>query len=112
MLLAALEAGAAAAGDWSECHATPVDADCPEFGDLDLGAATNRLSYPYGVMVNLRGERFADEGEDFKLYTYAKMGTAIMHQPHALAIQIYRRAGGAAPRGALRAHGASRSRTR
>ena len=89
MLVAALEAGAAAAGDWSECHATPVDADCPEFGDLDLGAATNRLSYPYGVMVNLRGERFADEGEDFKLYTYAKMGTAIMHQPHALAIQIF-----------------------
>jgi tricarballylate dehydrogenase len=89
MLLAALEAGAASAGDWSECHATPVDADAPEYGDLDLGAATNRLSYPYGVMVNLRGERFADEGEDFKLYTYARMGTAIMHQPHALAIQIF-----------------------
>jgi tricarballylate dehydrogenase len=89
MLLAALRAGAAPAGDWSECHATPIGADSPDFGDLDLGAATNRLSYPYGVMVNLRGERFADEGEDFKLYTYAKMGTEIMRQPHGLAFQLF-----------------------
>jgi tricarballylate dehydrogenase len=89
MLYAALAAGAASAGDWSECHATPVQADAPAYGDLELGAATNRLSYPYGIMVNVRGERFADEGEDFKLYTYAKMGTLIMQQPHALAIQIF-----------------------
>ena len=53
LLLAALEAGAGQAGDWSECHATPIGADSADFGDLDLGAATNRLSYPYGVMVNL-----------------------------------------------------------
>ena len=94
MLLAAVEAGADRAGDWSECHATPIGADSPEFGDLDLGAATNRLSYPYGVMVNLRGERFADEGEDFKLYTYAKLGVAIMRQPHGLALQLFDARGG------------------
>jgi tricarballylate dehydrogenase len=89
LLLAAVEAGADRAGDWSECHSTPIGADSPDFGDLVLGAATNRLSYPYGVMVNLRGERFADEGEDFKLYTYAKMGVEIMRQPLGLAIQIF-----------------------
>lgn len=89
MLYAAIAAGAAPAGDWSECHATPLAADSPAFGDLDLGAATNRLSYPYGIQVNVEGRRFADEGEDFKLYTYAKMGTLIMDQPHALAIQIF-----------------------
>lgn len=89
VLLAALEAGADRAGDWSECHATPIGAESPDYGDLVLGAATNRLSYPYGIMVNLAGDRFADEGEDFKLYTYAKMGTEIMRQPHGLAIQIF-----------------------
>jgi len=89
LLLAALEAGAGQAGDWSECHATPIGADSADFGDLDLGAATNRLSYPYGVMVNLDGDRFADEGEDFKLYTYAKMGVEIMRQPHGLALQLF-----------------------
>jgi tricarballylate dehydrogenase len=89
VLLAAVEAGAGRAGEWNECHATPVAAESDDFGDIDLGAATNRLSYPYGIMINLRGERFADEGEDFKLYTYAKMGTEIMRQPHGLAIQIF-----------------------
>jgi tricarballylate dehydrogenase len=89
MIMATLQAGADRAGDFAECHATPICADSPQFGDLELGAATNRLSYPYGVMVNLDGERFADEGEDFKLYTYAKMGTAIMRQPHGLALQIF-----------------------
>jgi len=89
MLFAALEAGADRAGDWSECHSTPIGADSPDFGDLVLGAATNRLSYPYGIMINLSGNRFADEGEDFKLYTYAKMGVEIMRQPHGLAIQVF-----------------------
>ena len=89
LLLAAVEAGAGQAGDWSECHATPIGADSADFGDLDLGAATNRLSYPYGVMVDLEGDRFADEGEDFKLYTYAKMGVEIMRQPHGLALQLF-----------------------
>jgi tricarballylate dehydrogenase len=89
MHFAALAAGADRAGDWSECHATPIGADSPDYGDLVLGAATNRLSYPYGLMVNLLGDRFADEGEDFKLYTYAKLGTEIMRQPHGLALQIF-----------------------
>jgi tricarballylate dehydrogenase len=89
MLLAALDAGADRAGDWSECHATPIGAESEDFGDIALGAATNRLSYPYGVMVNLEGARFADEGEDFKLYTYAKMGVEIMRQPHGLALQLF-----------------------
>ena len=89
MLLAALEAGAGSAGDWSECHATPIAADSPAYGDLGLGAETNRLSYPYGVMLNLHGKRFADEGEDFKLYTYAKLGVDIMRQPGGIGLQIF-----------------------
>lgn len=91
MIRAALELGAQGYGQWSGCHATPIDADAPDYGDLRLTDRTNRLSYPYSVMVNLRGERFVDEGEDFNLYTYAKTGEAILRQPHALAFQVFDR---------------------
>jgi tricarballylate dehydrogenase len=89
MLQSAIRAGAGTAGDFGDCHATPIAADSPDYGDLKLGAETNRLSYPYGIMVNCHGQRFADEGEDFKLYTYAKLGKEIQAQPHGLAIQLF-----------------------
>jgi len=47
------------------------------------------LSYPFSVMVNLDGERFVDEGEDFNLYTYAKMGREILQQRSATVLQIF-----------------------
>ena len=62
MIRAALEAGAEGYGHWSGCHATPIDADAPSYGDLRLTDKTNRLSYHYGVLVNADGERFVDEG--------------------------------------------------
>ena len=64
------------------------------------GRQTNRLSYPYGVMVNREGDRFVDEGEDFQLYTYAKMG-GIMRQPRRRRPADLRREGDAPARGAL-----------
>ncbi|MBI2248162.1 MAG: FAD-binding protein, partial [Armatimonadetes bacterium] len=91
MLAEALEAGAQAYGHWSGCHATPVDANAPRVGDLRLTDKTNRLSYPYGITVNLAGQRFVDEGEDFSQYTYAKIGRAILAQPHNRAWQIFDR---------------------
>jgi tricarballylate dehydrogenase len=42
-------------------------------------------------MVNLDGERFVDEGEDFNLYTYAKMGREVLKQRGALAFQVFDR---------------------
>jgi tricarballylate dehydrogenase len=89
MLVAALEIGAQAYGQWSGCHATPVDATAPLVGDLRLTDKTNRLSYPYGIMVNVEGRRFVDEGEDFSQYTYAKIGRAILAQPHNRAWQVF-----------------------
>ena len=68
-----LALGAQSFGDWAGRHATPIDADAPAYGDLKLTDKTNRLSYPYGIMVNLDGERFVDEGADFNSYTYAAM---------------------------------------
>ena len=58
-------------------------------GDLRLTDRTNRLSYPYSIMVNSLGRRFVDEGEDLGGYTYARMGRVILAQPGALAYQIF-----------------------
>ena len=91
MIRAALATGAQSYGEWSGCHATPIDADAPTYGELRLTDKTNRLSYPFSVMVNLDGERFVDEGEDFNLYTYAKMGREILRQRSATVLQIFDR---------------------
>jgi tricarballylate dehydrogenase len=40
-------------------------------------------------MVNARGERFVDEGADFRNYTYAKYGRDILAQPGQFAWQIF-----------------------
>ena len=40
-------------------------------------------------MVNATGERFVDEGADFRNYTYAKYGRAVLEQPGQFAWQIF-----------------------
>ena len=85
----ALEAGALSKGNWSGCHAVGWDYNAPEFGDLRVGEGFQKHSYPFGIMVNSRGERFVDEGADFRNYTYAKYGQEILRQPHQLAWQVF-----------------------
>src|SRR5581483_8594066 len=85
----ALAVGAMPWGQWSGCHATPINAAAPPFGDRKLTDKTNRLSYLYGVMLNRQGLRFVDEGEDQALFTYAKFGGAILNQPGGVAWQIF-----------------------
>jgi tricarballylate dehydrogenase len=85
----ALEIGALPHGQWTGCHSTPIDAGAPPHGDRKLTDKTNRLSYPYGVLVNVDGARFFDEGEDFQFYTYAKLGGIILNQPGGIAYQIF-----------------------
>ena len=85
----ALDVGAAAAGNWSGCHAVGWDRNAPEFGDLAVGDGFQKHSYPLGVMLNARGERFVDEGADFRNYTYAKYGRAILAQPGQFAWQVF-----------------------
>lgn len=85
----ALEIGARPVGHWQGCHATPIDGDAPAMGDLSLTDRTNRLSYPYSIMINSLGQRFVDEGEDLGGLTYAKTGRAILGQPGAIAYQIF-----------------------
>ena len=85
----ALDIGASSAGNWSGCHAVAWDRNAPEFGDLSVGDGFQRHSYPFGIMVNRLGLRFLDEGADFRNYTYAKYGRAILEQPEQFAWQIF-----------------------
>jgi tricarballylate dehydrogenase len=85
----ALAAGASPAGNWSGCHAVGWERNAPEFGDLVVGDQFQKHSYPFGIMVNAHGERFVDEGADFRNYTYAKYGRAILEQPGQFAWQVF-----------------------
>ncbi len=40
-------------------------------------------------MLNANGERFVDEGADFRNYTYAKYGAVILRQPGQFAWQVF-----------------------
>ena len=61
----------------------------PPYGDLSVGDRFQKHNYPFGVLVNARGERFLDEGLDFHSYTYAKYGHEVMKQPGLFAWQIF-----------------------
>jgi len=85
----ALDIGAAAAGNWSGCHAVGWERNAPEFGDLAVGDQFQKHSYPFGIMINAEGRRFVDEGADFRNYTYAKYGRVILAQPGQFAWQLF-----------------------
>ena len=85
----AMQIGAAARGHWSGCHAVAWDLNAPEYGDLQIGDSFQKHSYPLGILVNNLGERFLDEGADFRNFTYAKYGAQILQQPQQTAWQIF-----------------------
>lgn len=85
----ALEIKAKPQGDWSGCHAVAWDAAAPPAGDLELTNLLTKQSYPLGIVVNADGQRFVDEGADFRNYTYAKYGAEILRQRGALAYQLF-----------------------
>ena len=93
-LTMAMECGALPYGSWSSCHASPQDLNRPPFdvpGPKIRGDFWSRYSYPFGIMVNLNGQRFIDEGETWRGLTYAKIGRAILAQPQGMAFQIFDR---------------------
>lgn len=90
LLAAALNIGAQMGGDWSSCHSVQWDAFLPNNeSNRELTNRLTRQSYPLGIIVNRDGERFLDEGADFRNYTYAKYGREILAQPGSVAWQIF-----------------------
>lgn len=88
-LAMALDIGAQPMGHWSGCHATAWERYASDFGDLADTPQYQRHSYTFGIVVNTEGERFLDEGADFRNYTYAKYGHEVLKQPGQVAWQIY-----------------------
>jgi tricarballylate dehydrogenase len=80
-----LEHGADQVGDPSQCHAIAVDARAPKF---DGGIVTRLDTLPLGIVVNQRGQRFYDEGEDLWPKRYAIWGRLIAQQPDQMAYSI------------------------
>ena len=85
----ALDIGAQPYGNWSSCHAVAWDLNAPPFGDRKVTDLFQKHSYPFGLIVNIEGERFVDEGADFRNYTYAHYGRTILTQPQRVAFQIF-----------------------
>lgn len=85
--------GAEAYGVYENCHATPMDLHMPNYGNLDIAHLERKnyrkISYFLGVMLNAQGDRFVDEGKNFRNYTYAQFGRAVLEQPGHFAWQIF-----------------------
>lgn len=80
----AMDLGARTIGNWSGAHAVGGDRYLPNFKE-----GFQKLSYPFGILINKEGKRFIDEGEDFRNYTYAKIGKEILKQPGQYAWQVF-----------------------
>lgn len=82
----AINLGARTSGQWQGAHASPIDLDV---APMEVDDAVNRYAYPFGITVNADAERFFDESEAHRTYTYAKTGWAVLRQPGGYAFQIY-----------------------
>jgi len=80
-----LDAGAEPVGDPRSCHAVAVDARAPQF---DGGIVTRLDCLPFGVVVNNRGDRFYDEGEEAWPKRYAIWGKLVAAQPDQIAFSL------------------------
>jgi len=89
----ALAIGAAFNGNPKGCHAVPMDLHMPDYGNTKIPYIERKnyrkICYFLGIMLNANGERFVDEGINFRNYTYAQFGKAILDQPGNFAWQIF-----------------------
>ena len=77
----ALDIGAAPCGDFGSCHASPMD-------PRSNRAGASMYIYPYGILVNKDGMRFADEGPGPTDETYERVTRKIYAQPLGIAWSI------------------------
>ena len=88
-LIMAMSIGARPYGHWSGCHSVAWDVNAPPYGDLTVGDQFQKHNYPFGIVVNAKGERYVDEGANFHSHTYAKYGGEIVKLPGMFAWQVF-----------------------
>ncbi len=80
-----LDSGAKSIGDPTQGHCVAIDARAPKF---DGGICTRVDCVSLGIVINERGERFYDEGEDFWPKRYAIWGRLVAGQPNQIGYAI------------------------
>lgn len=85
----AMDIGAQPWGNWSSCHAIFIDADTPQPARSEDTDKVSKRWYIFGLVVNVEGQRFVDEGEDEYPFTYARYGQTVISQPQRIAFQIF-----------------------
>ena len=86
VLRSLLANGAEPVGNPAQCHAVAIDARAPRY---DGGIVTRLDCLPLGIVVNQRGNRFYDEGEDLWPKRYAIWGRLVAQQPEQIAYSIF-----------------------
>lgn len=82
--------GARLEGNYSGCHSVAWDGNSPRAsGSREITNQYTKSGYPLGVMVNVNGKRFVDEGFDLRNFTYAIFGREILKQPQGVAFQVW-----------------------
>ena len=81
----ALEIGAQAAGQWEDYHSAVIDARSPK---VECGV-TGLYNFQMGIIVDGKGKRFLDEGEDFRDNTYVKFSKAMIDEAAGKAFCVF-----------------------
>lgn len=80
-----IDQGVESVGDPTQCHAVAIDGRSPQY---DGGIVTRLDCVPFSVVLNARGERFYDEGEDVWPKRYAIWGRLVAAQPDQVGFVI------------------------
>ncbi len=81
----ALAIGAMPAGQWGDFHSAVLDARSTPF---ECGVTAIYI-FQLGLFIDEEGERFLDEGEDFRDQTYVKFSKAIMAHKSGVAFNVF-----------------------
>ena len=81
----ALAIGAMPAGQWGDFHSAVLDARSTPF---ECGVTAIYI-FQLGLFIDEDGERFLDEGEDFRDQTYVKFSKAIMAHKGGVAFNVF-----------------------
>ena len=84
-LTMAMAIGAMPAGQWGDFHSAVIDARSARF---ECGVTAIYI-FQLGIFVDSQGQRFLDEGEDFRDQTYVKFSKAIMAHRDGVAYNIF-----------------------